>query len=309
MGELIQFIPHDVNGVKVEQRVADGFINGTAMCKAYPGKEIKFWLQNRETLNFFIALSDRLGVKSYVGKLPDLDSVRLSAKEYADIFPHLIVSRRGSPENGGGTWVHPNTAVFLAQYCDTAFAVEVSFWVLEWFSTGKNPIQREIDVDKEYIAWQERYDIRIELKDTLRTELMGAVSAYAKINGLNPIKLCSRVHDTMNECIQGAKSRDIIAFNGLPLADLIRDYFDTKPLHIYAAINRIAINKILDSNIHPIEAVHHACDVYLGSRYVPKIVNKVENIHSLGRKLQQARKTKSLPTHTQLTLFPNDEAV
>ncbi|MFM6136014.1 MAG: KilA-N domain-containing protein [Sphaerospermopsis kisseleviana] len=113
MGELIEFIPRIVNEVRIEQRVIDGFINGTAMCRAYLGKEMKFWLQNKETLNFFIALSDRFGIKSYVGKLPDSDSVRLSAKEYADIFPHLIISRRGSPENGGGTWVHGYILILL----------------------------------------------------------------------------------------------------------------------------------------------------------------------------------------------------
>lgn len=279
------------------------------MCRAYPGKEMKFWLQNKETLNFFIALSDRLGIKSYVGKLPDSDLVRLSAKDYADIFPHLIVSRRGSPENGGGTWVHPNTAVSLAQYCDTPFAVEVSFWVLEWFSTGKNPVHSEPDLDKEYIAWQERYDIRIELKDVLRPELMEVSRAYAVANSLSPITVCSKVHDIMNERIQGAKARDIKALNGLPLANLLRDYFDTKPLHIYAAINRIAINKIVDFNIDPIQAVHEACDAYLGGRYTPKLFPKVENLYLQGRKVQKASKIRTLSNHQQLSLFGNDQAV
>ena len=37
----------------------------------------------KETFNFFIALSDKSSIKSYVGKLPDSDSVRFSAKDYA----------------------------------------------------------------------------------------------------------------------------------------------------------------------------------------------------------------------------------
>jgi KilA-N domain len=103
---LIKFIPRHVNGVKVEQRSSDGFINGTAMCRAH-GKEIKFWLHRKETLEFFISISERIGIKSYVGKIPDSMDIRLSAQEYAEIFPHLITSKRGSPDAGGGCWIHP----------------------------------------------------------------------------------------------------------------------------------------------------------------------------------------------------------
>ncbi|MCC5637621.1 hypothetical protein LC593_17600 [Nostoc sp. CHAB 5844] len=35
----IQKISKDVNGITVEQRITDGFINGTAMCVAH-GKDI-----------------------------------------------------------------------------------------------------------------------------------------------------------------------------------------------------------------------------------------------------------------------------
>ena len=55
--------------------------------------------------------------------------------------------------------------------------------------------------------------------------------AYAVANNLSPITVCSRVHDIMNERIQGAKSQDIKALNGLPVFDLLRDYFDTKERH------------------------------------------------------------------------------
>ncbi|MBW4557145.1 MAG: hypothetical protein KME59_14595 [Trichormus sp. ATA11-4-KO1] len=43
-----------------------------------------------------------MGIKSYVGKIPDSMDVRLSAQEYAEIFPHLITTKRGSPDAGGG---------------------------------------------------------------------------------------------------------------------------------------------------------------------------------------------------------------
>jgi hypothetical protein len=198
-------------------------------------------------------------------------------------------------------------AVDLAGWCYKPFAIQVARWVQDWLLTGRNPIYSHVDPDQEYAAWQERYDIRIELKDVLRPELMEATRAYAVANNLSPITLCWKVHDTMNERIQGARAKDIKTFNGLPLSALLRDYFDTKPLHIYAAINRIAINRIIDANINPIDAAHQACDLYLGARYIPKLVNKVENLYAQGRKIQQARRKKALPSHQQLTLFPGNE--
>ena len=92
----------------------------------------------------------------------------------------------------------------------------------------------------------------------------------------------------------------------------LRDYFDTKPLHIYAAINRIAINKIVDSNINPTQAVQEACDDYLGGRYTPKLFQKAENLYIQQRRVQKALKAKqakSVKPYQQLSLFDNNEAV
>jgi len=228
------------------------------------------------------------------------------------MFPGLLYVKRGSPENGGGVWVHPDVSIDWASECNPLFGIQVARWIREWFSTGKNPVYNEPDLDKEYIAWQERHDIRIELKDVLRPELMEATRAYAVANNLSPITVCSKVHDIMNERIQGAKARDIKALNGLPLADLLRDYFDTKPLYIYAAINRIAINKIVDFNIDPLQAVHDACDAYLGGRYTPKLFPKAENLYLQQRRVQKvlkAKQAKSVKPYQQLSLFDNNEAV
>lgn len=308
MGELVEFIPRIVNEVRIEQRVIDGFINATAMCTTH-NKKIDSWFRTKEVFQLFIDLSVDLDPNFNYSNLSNLDAAKLSARKYSLIFPSLIVSRGGSPDNGGGTWLHPDLAIQLAQWCNSLFAIQVSRWVREWFTTGKNPVQAESGLDKEYVAWQERYDIRIELKDILRPELMEATRAYAVANSLSPITVCSRVHDIMNERIQGAKSRDIKSLNGLPLGDLLRDYFDTKPLHIYAAINRIAINKIVDSSINPIQAVNEACDVYLGGRYIPKLFPKAENLYAQGQRARKAYKTEFLPSHKQLNLFDGNQAV
>lgn len=314
------FIPHYVNGIEVEQRNTDGFINGTAMCVAHD-KNIIDWFRTERTYELFKFIFNENCIKSNMVLHHDSDISRLSATRYLEIFPGLLFVKRGSPVNGGGVWVHPDLAVDLASFCNAPFAIQVGRWIREWFSTGKNPIQSETDLDQEAILWQQRNDIRVDLKDYLRPELMNAVVAYAKRNGLSCPKLCSEVHDMMNHRIQGKKAKDIRLLNGLPLGDLIRDYFETKPLVMYASINKIAKNRIEDSNIHPVQAVNDACDMYLGSAYQPKLFTPVENIHSQGRRVLQAKKRKALGAYQrvqrqellggqQLSLFSDvDEAI
>lgn len=262
MGELISFIPHDVNGIKVEQRTVDGFINGTAMCVAY-NKDMYEWLGRDQTYNNCQYLAKNLCINSITDKIGDSRPEKLSATIYAEIFPGLIFVKRGSPLSGGGTWIHPDLAVDLASYCSPSFAIQVGRWIREWFVTGKNLIQ--IDSNEEIVLWRQRHDTRVYLKDFLRPELMDAVVAYALKNHLSPIKLCALVHDTINERVQGMKSKEIKLLNGLPLGKLIRDFFEAFPLLTYAAINKSAKNQIEDKKVEPIQAIHNACDMYLGA--------------------------------------------
>ncbi len=302
MGEVIEFIPRNVNGVRVEQRNIDGFINATVMCKAH-NKDVSDWLKTDDTWDLVIALADDLGVFPKNPKSGNSVFTRVSG-----IYPSLVIVKKGSPEFGGGSWIHPDLAIDLASWCSKKFAIQVSRWVQEWLTTGKNPVYNEPDLDKEYIAWQERYDIRIELKDVLRLELMEATRAYAEANSLGAKYLCIKVHQIMNQRIQGMNSKDIKEIYKLSLYSLLRDYFDARPLHTYAAINRIAVNRIIDGNINPIDAVNYACDMYLGARYIPKLSAKAENLHSQGRRLKKAKakKAKASSVDIQLTIFDFD---
>lgn len=310
MGELIEFIPRDVNGVRVEQRNSDGFINGTAMCTAYD-KDIVDWFRTTRTFNLFRSLAVDLGIKSNMVLHHDSDISRLSATKYAEIFPGLLHVKRGSPKNGGGVWVHPDVSIDLASECNPLFGIQVARWVREWFATGKNPVQPNIDLDEEEKLWYQRNDVRADLKHKLRPELMNVVKDYARKHGLNPRTLCSEVHDEMNKRIQGHKAKEIKLRGGLPLFDLMRDYFEVQPLVTYSTINKLAKNKIEDFGVHPIQAVNEACDSYLSLSYQPKLFKIVENINSQGQRIQaaKAKRRKALPIAKQLSLFDNNEAV
>jgi hypothetical protein len=304
MGEILKFIPREVNGIKVEQRNTDGFINGTAMCVAH-NKDVSDWLKTDDTWETVVALAEDLSIEPTEAKNPKSGNSVFT--RVSTTYPTLVVVKRGSPENGGGTWLHPDLAIQLAQWCSKPFAIQVSRWIREWLTTGKNPL--EVDLDKETIAWQQRHDIRVYLKDFLRPELMNAVVEYAVKNKLSPIKLCSQVHDTINERIQGLKSKEITELHELPLGDLIRDYFDASPLVTYSAINKLAKNAIEDFQIEPIRAVHEACDRFLGKAYEPKPVPIAENLYKQGKRLRQAKIKKHLNEYKQLNIFDDNQAI
>ena len=296
MGELLNF-RRSVNGVPVEQRIEDGFINGTAMCAAH-GKAIKDWVKTRQAWDFLVLRSRLMGVEVKEEYSPLLGVERIS-----EIFPHLLATKRGSPSNGGGTWIHHKLAVQLGQWCSPEFAVLVSDWVEEWLTTGH--VSFDSDAEQECVRWQQRYDIRIELKDVVRPELMNAVVRWAQASKVSPPKLCSEVHDTMNERIQGAKAEQIRLMGGLPMAVLIRDYFEASPLVDYVAINKLAKNAIQDRGMEPISAVHEACDFYLGKTYVPKLVPISENIYIQGQRVKRQRRKKRLERGIQTELDLN----
>jgi hypothetical protein len=301
--KVVKFVRR-VNNVDVEQRISDGFINATAMCVAH-GKDIRDWLRTKKTLGLFRTLSKYLGIKSNREFYPDLDKSRVSVSDYVDAFPDLMTLKRGSSQNGGGVWLHPDLALQLAQWCNDPFALQVSRWIREWLTTGRNPI--EVDAEQEFALCRQRYDIRIELKEILRPELMNAVVCWAIANGKSPITLCSEVHDLMNERIQGAKSKQIQLLGGLPLGVLIRDYFGASPLMTYSAINKLAKNAIEDRGLHPIQAVNEACDHFLGRTYEPKLVPILENVHAQKHRLTEAKKQKQISQGSQLELPLWDE--
>lgn len=98
----------------ISQRVTDGYVNATAMCKA-AGKNWSDYARLVTTNAYIKELSSALHipqddlVQSIVGGIPYLQ----------------------------GTWVHPQIAIHLAQWLSPKFAVLVSQWVMEWMS-GKS---------------------------------------------------------------------------------------------------------------------------------------------------------------------------
>jgi len=108
-------IKHIEEGEIIYQRIQDGYVNATAMCRAC----------NRVFNNWY-----RLpATKAFLEELSSETRIRVSG------LVHVI---KGGVPNLQGTWVHPQVAMNLGQWASPKFAVAVSKWVFDWLS-GKTP--------------------------------------------------------------------------------------------------------------------------------------------------------------------------
>ncbi|MCC5609732.1 KilA-N domain-containing protein [Nostoc sp. CHAB 5834] len=55
----------------------------------------------------------------------------------------LYQAFQGSPENGGGTWIHPKLAIRFGIWLSDEFGYLVEEWVEQWLTTGQSPINNE----------------------------------------------------------------------------------------------------------------------------------------------------------------------
>ena len=274
-----------VNGISVEQRLTDGFINGTAMCAAH-NKDISDWLRTDDTFETVAVLADELGVVPISAEKPNSDKTRVSA-----CYPTLVVVKRGAPKAGGGTWLHPQLAIQLAQWCNKRFALQVSKWVGEWIASAHNPSRLEIDKDRIAIRDEVKDVRRIALTDQVKSflEKAGQYNRSSKETG----NFFGLVHNEVNLVITGEKAIDMRArlesCLGYKIKDqeLLRDYFPIVSLADYAAICQAAANN-MELGMEPINAVRLAAKQVLPSNYVPKAIDFTEKIALVRQRVSRA---------------------
>lgn len=107
----IPFINRELEKTPVTQRITDGYINATGICKA-AGKNFADYWRLTSTQEFVEALAADMGIP----------------------ITGLIEQVKGGVPQFQGTWVHPQVAINLAQWASPKFAVFVSKWVFEWMN-------------------------------------------------------------------------------------------------------------------------------------------------------------------------------
>jgi hypothetical protein len=121
---MLSIIPHELDGSLINQRAIDGYVNATAMCKAV-GKQFNDYRRLKGTDDFLLELSRSTGIP----------------------VDQLIFTNITGRNEDRGTWVHPDVAINLGQWCSPKFAVAVSRWVRDWiagkFAKGALPYHIE----------------------------------------------------------------------------------------------------------------------------------------------------------------------
>jgi hypothetical protein len=297
MAGKIQKVTREVNGISVDQRSTDGFINGTAMCTAH-SKDIDKWLVTKATFELFCAVAADLDIDFNPLNLGDSDVSILSGSKYAKIFPGLIISKRGAPDAGGGTWIHPDLAIQLAQWCNPAFAIQVSRWVQEWFTTGRNPVASQADLD--------RIRYRSNLKDEARLRMTGQVKTYLEqIKRYDDKKYAgiyfARVHDALNIAITGETAKQMrerlanVLNREVKESELIRDYFPAMDLQRYISLCESATNHMINDDLNPLEAVEKATIYALPAGYASQPIDFEEHIKLVHKRFSTGQVEIELP--------------
>ena len=103
---MANIISADFNGTPVTLR-NDAYLNASAIA-AHFGKRAQHYLDSDRTQEYIKALSDCFQSK---------------AAKTAFEEKQLVIVKRGAPEAGGGTWLHPKLAIDFARWLSPEFAV------------------------------------------------------------------------------------------------------------------------------------------------------------------------------------------
>ena len=147
----------DNNGVSVEvDFTSDAYFNATAVAKAF-GKKPNDWLRQSDTMDYV----------GYVGA------------ELALQQNQLVITKMGSPDAGGGTWLHPELGVSFARWLSLKFAYWTDRQIKDILMTKKKDISNmsSLEVLKEY---QKMVAIAIEKEEKIQ-ELTLILSEKEKV--------------------------------------------------------------------------------------------------------------------------------
>jgi hypothetical protein len=115
----------------------------------------------------------------------------MSSKTGIPVF-ELIQIRKGSPANGGGTWVHENIALHLAQWCSPAFAVQVTEWIKELIVTGRVEIQNHPAAADTEIA-EVRRELR-EIREMVRASQAALPAWNPRTETVDIVERCKQLN-------------------------------------------------------------------------------------------------------------------
>ena len=106
---MSELFGHKSEKFEISQRVSDGWIDATKMCKTVEGKLIANWKKNKSTHAYLKALAKQEGLNEH----------------------ELVVSTSG---HGGSTWIHPEAAIHLALWVSPELGCFVTSLMRRFFA-------------------------------------------------------------------------------------------------------------------------------------------------------------------------------
>jgi len=223
-------IKHDYNGITINQQSQDGYINLNQMAEA-TGKRIDKWLENKATKELFAEFyrqqspSTTPNSPSTTPNSPSTTwnspSTTWNSSELTSDMGQLIPALITYEGNNGGTWAHPHIAIQFAQWCNAAFALQVSRWVCDWITTNKPP-----EMSKEHLQLEA---VKINAANKLA---IAKINAEAKIE-IERMKLELKQKNARPYVYSVSESNDSNSDNWYEqIAEYVRDKSEVKSLAI-----------------------------------------------------------------------------
>lgn len=240
-------LERNVNGITIGQRPSDGYMNGTAMCVSH-NKDISDWLKTGETWDLATALAEDLNIEPIKPKNHKSGNsvfTRVSAT-----YPILVIVRRGSPETGGGSWLHPDLALQLAQWCSPRFAIQVSRWLREWVIFNAEHKEQVQKITK----------IRIEGKET-RRQLTDAIASFIvrhpDLSENDKKWMYTNASEAVNLQVFGRRANQLCKDIKAHRSEL-REALSPQELLLVQEVEDTAMRLIDSFDVHPLRAVKDA---------------------------------------------------
>lgn len=152
----------NINGIIIKSR-EDGFVDATSLCKA-GNKQFNDWYRLETTKELIKALEQEEIIKT---GYPVFKNEHNILKDGITTFKSLDVSKG----RYGGSWIHPDLAVQLAQWLSPVFALQVSRWIRQLALTGTVTIGKEkssnelLELQKDYKKLEDKHRKLLQKKN------------------------------------------------------------------------------------------------------------------------------------------------
>lgn len=179
-------ICHDVNGLTVGQQKSNGYINATRLTQAHKQitgqrRDVANWLSNKRVQETLHHLSSNTGIP---------------VNQLYQVF-------QGSPENGGGTWLHPKLATRFAMWLSDDFGLMVEEWVQGWSSQpSKTPLtlpqsyKEALKALIEEVEAKERLEVENALLEEENHQLSEALDELFDYSSIVRVAKFNKIHES-----------------------------------------------------------------------------------------------------------------